>query len=148
MSKKIEYDYDKSIGVLLSVASQSMRLHLSRRFSEAGLDVSPEQWRVMMVIWNSEGLSQRELADRCFMNKVSISKLLAPLEKRGLVYRERSEADRRGNRVFLTDAGYELHRQMVDLAKQNLQQAEQGIDPDDLDTFRTVARQIITNIKP
>ncbi|WP_147819852.1 MarR family winged helix-turn-helix transcriptional regulator [Salidesulfovibrio onnuriiensis] len=148
MRTTIEYDYNESIGLLLAVASQSMRLHLSRRFAAAGLDISPEQWRVMMATWISEGLSQRELADRCFMNKVSITKILESLEKRELIQRERSEEDRRGNRVFLTDAGHALHGRMVEAAKQNLRQAEQGIDPDDLQTFRAVARKIIANMKP
>ena len=54
-------------------------------------------------------MSQRELADRLVLEKSTVSRMIADLERQGLVIRERDPANRRTNRLRLTDAGRELH---------------------------------------
>lgn len=57
-------------------------------------------------------LSQRELADRLMLEKSTVSRMVADLEQHGLVERERDPANRRTNRLRLTDAGRDLHAQI------------------------------------
>lgn len=54
-------------------------------------------------------LSQRELADRLMLEKSTVSRMVADLERLGLVMRERDPDNRRTNRLGLTDAGRALH---------------------------------------
>ncbi|APE17204.1 hypothetical protein BOH72_20065 [Mycobacterium sp. WY10] len=58
-------------------------------------------------------LSQRELADRLMLEKSTVSRMIADLERQGLVMRERDPANRRTNRLRLTDAGRGLHGQVA-----------------------------------
>ena len=60
------------------------------------------------------GLSQQELAERLRLEKSTVSRLVAGLEVRGLLVRERDPANRRFVRLSLTPAGQRLH---VDLAR-------------------------------
>lgn len=55
------------------------------------------------------GLSQQELAERLFLEKSTVSRMVADLERQGLVERERDPASRRTYRLRLTDAGRALH---------------------------------------
>jgi DNA-binding MarR family transcriptional regulator len=57
-------------------------------------------------------LSQQELADRLRLEKSSVSRLAAELERRGLLVRERQPGNRRLYRLRLTDQGRDLHRRM------------------------------------
>jgi DNA-binding MarR family transcriptional regulator len=57
-------------------------------------------------------LSQRDLAERLRLDKSTVSRLAADLEREGLVVRERDPANRRLYRLRLTDAGRTLHRNM------------------------------------
>jgi DNA-binding MarR family transcriptional regulator len=50
-------------------------------------------------------VSQRDLADRLGLEKSTVSRLIAGLERRGLVTRERDPRNRRFYRLQLTDAG-------------------------------------------
>jgi DNA-binding MarR family transcriptional regulator len=50
-------------------------------------------------------VSQQELADRLGLEKSTVSRLAAGLEKRGWLSRERDEANRRVYRLRLTEAG-------------------------------------------
>lgn len=57
-------------------------------------------------------LSQRDLAERLRLDKSTVSRLAADLEREGLVVRERDPANRRLYRLRLTDAGRARHRSM------------------------------------
>jgi DNA-binding MarR family transcriptional regulator len=57
-------------------------------------------------------LSQQELAERLRLEKSSVSRMAAELERRGLLVRERQPGNRRLYRLRLTEAGRDLHRRM------------------------------------
>jgi DNA-binding MarR family transcriptional regulator len=54
-------------------------------------------------------LSQRELADRLRLEKSTVSRMIADLERLGLIERERDPASRRTKRLRLTGEGRALH---------------------------------------
>jgi DNA-binding MarR family transcriptional regulator len=54
-------------------------------------------------------LSQQELAERLGLEKSSVSRMVAELERKGYVGRERDPANRRFNRIRLTPAGRAAH---------------------------------------
>jgi DNA-binding MarR family transcriptional regulator len=55
-------------------------------------------------------LSQQDLAERLHLEKSTVSRLVAGLEGRQLLVRERDPDDRRSYRLRLTDAGRDAHR--------------------------------------
>jgi DNA-binding MarR family transcriptional regulator len=58
-------------------------------------------------------LSQRELAERLNLEKSTVSRLVAEMERKGLVARERDPANRRLYRLQATDAGRALHERIA-----------------------------------
>jgi len=58
-------------------------------------------------------LSQRDLAERLRLEKSTVSRLAAELERKGLLARERDPANRRLYRLRLTDDGRALHARMA-----------------------------------
>jgi DNA-binding MarR family transcriptional regulator len=59
-------------------------------------------------------LSQRELAERLRLEKSSVSRMAAEMERKGLLVRERDPTNRRLYRLRLTDRGRALHVGMRD----------------------------------
>jgi DNA-binding MarR family transcriptional regulator len=57
-------------------------------------------------------MSQRDLAERLRLEKSTVSRLVADLERKGLVERERDPDNRRVYRLRLTPAGREVHAGM------------------------------------
>ncbi len=57
-------------------------------------------------------LAQQELAARLRLDKSTVSRLVAGLEDRGLVVRERDPANRRIVQLSITDAGRRLHHEL------------------------------------
>ncbi|MDR2164153.1 MAG: MarR family transcriptional regulator [Zoogloeaceae bacterium] len=72
------------------------------------------QGRILFILSEQEGLSQRELLDMLHVRSATLSELLFKLESNRLILRQRDERDRRNYRLFLTESGratLEEHRQ-------------------------------------
>ena len=75
----------------------------------AGEQISMSQAFCLHVLDTDVPLSQRDLGDRLHLEKSTVSRLAAELERRGLVERERDPANRRLYRLRITRAGRALH---------------------------------------
>ncbi|WP_319436010.1 MarR family winged helix-turn-helix transcriptional regulator [Mycobacterium sp. RTGN5] len=74
-----------------------------------GFPISMSQAFAVHELDTDVPLSQRELADRLRLEKSTVSRMIADLERLGLVERERDPASRRTNRLRLTHEGRALH---------------------------------------
>lgn len=72
------------------------------------LGLTYPQYLVMLVLWQDGATAIRGIAARLQLGPSAITPLVDQLEAAGLVTRERSGADRRVVRVFLTEAGRRL----------------------------------------
>jgi DNA-binding MarR family transcriptional regulator len=57
-------------------------------------------------------LSQQDLGERLMLEKSTVSRMVADLERKGLVQRERDAANRRTYRLRPTDRGRAFHAEM------------------------------------
>ena len=81
--------------VITGVANMALARRLQKYFREKELDLTVEQWSILVHLWKYDGVSQQELSNRTFRDKPSITRLVDNLEKLGLVERRASETDRR-----------------------------------------------------
>jgi DNA-binding MarR family transcriptional regulator len=68
-------------------ASTAIARRLQKKFNQAQLSITIEQWSVLYQLWKNDGLSQQELCDKTFRDKPSITRLVDNLEKLELVNR-------------------------------------------------------------
>jgi DNA-binding MarR family transcriptional regulator len=71
-------------------------------------DIPLGMWFFLRVVWDEDGLTQREISDRAGLVAPTTVEQLRNMEKRGLVERRRSREDRRKVHVHLTPAGLAL----------------------------------------
>ena len=79
----------------------------------AGHPVSLSQAFVLHELDTDTPLSQRDLAERLRLEKSSVSRLAAEMERKGLLVRERDPDDQRQYRLRLTDQGRAIHARMA-----------------------------------
>src|SRR5438034_4967409 len=84
--------------------------------SVAGNLLSMSQAFALHELDTDTPLSQRELTERLGLEKSSVSRLAAELERRKLLVRERDPDNRRLYRLRLTEKGRALHRHMATAA--------------------------------
>lgn len=127
-------------------ASIAIARRLQKKFNQAGLNLTIEQWSVLYQLWKHDGTSQQELCTRTFRDKPSITRLVDNLEKLQLVKRVPSEADRRINLVYLTKAGMRLEEQTMTLAEQTLNEALTGIPSEQVNLCKEILQQVYDNL--
>ena len=79
----------------------------------AGHPVSLSQAFALHELDTDTPLSQRDLADRLRLEKSSVSRLAADMERNGLLVRERDPDNHRQYRLRLTDQGRAMHLRMA-----------------------------------
>lgn len=111
----------------LSVVANRASRVFARRYSEAfGLSVA--EWRVLAVLGRFGGLSGTEVAERTAMDKVKVSRAVKLLLDRGLVRRAEDAADRRIQRLAMTEAGRQVHAGIVPQARALEAELLEGMD--------------------
>jgi len=79
-----------------------------------GQPVSMSQAFALHELAPSTAMSQRDLAARLRLEKSSVSRMAADLERKGLLIRERDPDNRRTYRLRLTGPGQELRDRMAE----------------------------------
>ena len=72
------------------------------------LDLTYTQYITMMVLWEEQEISVKQLGGRLYLDSGTLTPLLKSLEAKGYVTRTRCEADERVVLVRLTDTGLAL----------------------------------------
>lgn len=73
-------------------------------------DLNLAQFDTLTHVGAAEGIMQQELAESLLVTKGNVCQMLDRMERRGLISRR---PDGRANRLFLTEEGRELYREVV-----------------------------------
>lgn len=82
------------------------------------IDLTYTQYITMMVMWDKENISVKELGEYLYLDSGTLTPVLKSLEKKGYVSRNRSKEDERVLIVSITDTGMKLREKAVDIPYQ------------------------------
>ena len=72
------------------------------------LGITYPQYLVLMVLWETDGITVNEIAQKLILNTNTVTPLLKRMESLGIISRKRSGNDERKVIVQLTDKGNEM----------------------------------------
>ncbi|MGY5612490.1 MarR family winged helix-turn-helix transcriptional regulator [Vibrio brasiliensis] len=142
-----EYNHLQSMGYLTGLASRLFNRQLAIRFKQAGIDMTAEQWGVIVVLINSGPLTQSQICELLYLEKSSISRSVDGLEKRGWIERKPSPHDSRSKLVLLTEKSLGIVEKCSEIAASVLQEAQQGVSESGLHTSRQHLSDVISNLR-
>lgn len=127
---------------------QASRNEMYRSFREvSGEEITPEQWIVLVRLSATEGSTQGELAEATYRDRPTMSRLLAGMERRGLVRRVPDERDERVWRVHLGPRAAKLRDKLLPEARAMVKRLEAGISERDLEITRATLRRMFENVE-
>ncbi|NMA74171.1 MAG: MarR family transcriptional regulator [Bacteroidales bacterium] len=147
MIEQFDLDIKLIFAILNGRVSSAINRNLHRNFRKNGLDITPEQWTVLIYLWEKDGVTQQELCNATFRDKPSMTRLLDNMEKLHLIVRISQESDRRVNLIHLTKTGKELEPKARAISNQTLKEALYGVNTEELRIIQDVLRKVFTNIK-
>ena len=79
------------------------------------LDLTYPQYLALLVLWQEDGVSVKQLGEQLHLDSGTLTPLLKRLEAKGLVTRGRRENDERVRVLVLTEAGQALRQQAAQI---------------------------------
>ena len=137
---------ENALPFLIHGLGQLIRSRSYRAFNEHGLGITPEQWIVLVRLWQKDGRTVSELSDSTLRDRPTMSRILDTMEASGLVRREPDPEDARSRFVRLTRDGKAYRKKLVPIAKQLVAELEQGIPEADLELTRRTLRGMLRNL--
>jgi MarR family transcriptional regulator, organic hydroperoxide resistance regulator len=129
---------------LVKDATRALVRALQMRLAEHG--VSFGHWTFLRILWERDGLTQRELSGQAGVMEPTTFSALTAMEKIGYVRRRRVAENRKNIYVFLTAKGRALKEKLVPLAEDVNRAAVTDIPDEDISKTREILIAIIENL--
>lgn len=139
-----ESHIEKSLGFIIYRTALAMRGAMQRALKEQRFDITPEQFGILLLLQEAEGLSQKEIGSILFKDKPNISRMLDVLERKKLIFRQ--PADRRRFSIFLTEEGKKLTEKILPVRLKLREQAFDGLLARELEILEGLLNKIYGNI--
>jgi DNA-binding MarR family transcriptional regulator len=139
------YPPEGSTGYLVRQAHNALQRRLEQSIAPHG--VLRGQWYFLRVLWEEEGLTQRELSIRVGTKEPTTIVALRSMEAAGLVVRRRSETDRRKIHVELTPKGRRMRDKLLPLAKAVNEAADDGLTPQEIELLHRMLQKMARNLR-
>jgi DNA-binding MarR family transcriptional regulator len=130
---------------LIQRTARLLRVLFLRLVQDDEVNVTPEMWTVLSRLVARDGQYQSELAATTYRDRPNMSRILAGMEARDLVFRRPDQEDRRKTRVYLTPEARRLMAATAPLAARTRDRLYEGLKKKELKALRAALRQIESN---
>ena len=144
MTSMRKLDVENSPGALLFLASKAQE-RLAEIEMKKQLGLTSAQWKIILALSMTDGLTQKEIADRIYVDGSTLVPIIDKMEENSLVERKSDSKDRRINRIFLTKKSESTVDSIIEIILQLRKMIYRGISESDLDLVKTTLRIIIKN---
>lgn len=141
---QMTFRLEESLGFILSKTNSKLKNELFQRFREN--DVTPEQWSVLNCLWECDGMTPKEIADKIYKDKPNTNRILEKLELKALVLRRPHPADKRSFQIFLTESGRMLKEELVPIAVGLLNEATKGMEKEKIAQLKALLNAMFDNL--
>lgn len=135
---------DERMAHLVKLAFRETSRALQDRLVSHGVQYG--HWTLLRVLWQTDGITQRQLAEQARVAQPSAFAALRQMEALGYVSRQKVPGNQRQVRVFLTSKGAALRSATVAAAEEVNRVALAGIAREDIAAARRVLVRIVENL--
>lgn len=128
-------------------AYRLMNSTLRRMFKDADISLTPEQWGVLVLLWDRQTATQDELATALCVDKSSMSRVLSAMDDKGLITRTVDPENERKKIISATPSTQELREHGFSLAVGALANSLSGVSQEDAKTCIRVLATVKRNLR-
>jgi DNA-binding MarR family transcriptional regulator len=129
---------------LVKHAARGFARALQMRLAEHS--VSYGHWSFLRILWESEGLTQRQLSGQAGVMEPTTFSALNAMERLGYVVRKPSPTSRKEVHVYLTRKGRALKNKLVPLAEEVNEVALRDVESADIAATRRTLLAFVENL--
>lgn len=137
------YDPEDCMGFMTYTTSRLLSATLHRYMEEMGLELTSEQWGMLVQLFNRGNIHQEEITRVSGVDKSTTSRTLGLMERRGLIVRRTDPLDTRRKILSPTPKANAIKEDSLRAVQDTLAQALKGIDPEE----RRICLQVLGQVK-
>ena len=134
----------QSLGYQIRTTHRQFQSYLQSKIEPHGVTLG--MWYFLRVLWERDGLTQRELSHLVGTMEPTTLVALRSMERAGFIRRQRNTLDRRKINVFLTTEGRALKETLLPLARDVVDDAAAGMTDAERDMFLALLGRIQRNL--
>jgi DNA-binding MarR family transcriptional regulator len=135
---------DDRFAHLVKDATRALVRALQRRLAPFGVTFG--HWAFLRILWESDGLTQRELSREAGVMEPTTFGALKAMESRGYIARRQLAGNRRKIHIFLTRKGRALKAKLVPLAEDVNRIAVRGVRARDVAATRRTLLAVLESL--
>jgi DNA-binding MarR family transcriptional regulator len=112
-----------------------------------GSNIGTSEYECLHYISKNSGVSQEKLRSILNIDKASVARMVANLEKKGYVHRVQDEHDKRAKKLFVTDKAVDIKNMTSSVESFFYEWLLEGIDEDEKNTFLKVLSKLYLKSK-
>ncbi len=145
LKEDMDFMKEQSAGYLANHLARLFARNLQGRIKPLGLTTGT--FPALLILWEGDGLTQRELTEQLDIEQPTMANTLARMERDGLIVRKKDPADARAQRIWLTDKARALHVPAIAAAVQVNAEALAGLSESDRGQFIALMRKVIAGMQ-
>lgn len=141
-----DFKLSNSIGHIVNIVANKMKFELEQSFINNGYDITAQQWMILSIVYENEGINQNELALKSKKDKTNIARIVDKLKNKNYIERISSTNDKRAFNVFTTILGKSTKEQLSKLAMDVIHNSTKNISLEEQTICMNVLKKIYTNL--
>jgi len=140
----VSFPLDLSVGYQVRATHRLLQRYLQVRIEPYGVTLG--MWYFLRVLWEEDGLTQRELSRRTGTMEPTALTAIQSMERNGLVKRVRNKDDLRKLHVHLTPKANELKRKLLPIAQEVVDRATRRVSEADKKKLVSLLKAVQSNL--
>ncbi|MGE5423229.1 MAG: MarR family winged helix-turn-helix transcriptional regulator [Ignavibacteriales bacterium] len=138
-------DLEHCVNFVLTKAQQSV--HQLFKADLAPYGVTPGQYAVLKCLWDENGQTAKQIAERLCLDGSTVTGILDRTEQKGLIEKKVDAKDRRALQILLTDAGRALEGPLTKVIEEANRKALANLDMERSEDLKRLLQEISLTIK-
>lgn len=140
--RKLDIANSLAMSIFLAAKSQERLAELEMKKQ---LGLTPSQWKIILALNITDGLTQKELAEKIYVDGSTLVPILDKMEQNGLIERKADSKDRRINRIFLTSKSESTVDSIILIVLQLRKMIYRGLSEDEINSARKILDTMTRN---
>ena len=129
---------------LIRDTERAFRRALQIRLAEHAVPFG--HWTFLRILWEADGLTQKELSERAGVMEPTTFTAMKAMEALGYISRKQLPTNKKNMYVYLTEEGRALKEKLVPMAEEANHVSVEGLSAEDVKTARKVLLAMIENL--
>lgn len=134
------------IGPNLAGVGNLSKILAIQTFANLDLKITPEQFSVLSILYENDGLYQRQLSALTLKDRPNISRILNILESMGYITKMPDVNKRKVVKISITEEGRKVYNNILPIILQIWESTIENVSQEDLDIFYDVLMKIKQNL--